>query len=335
MTEGDKVSSNHIDLTAAEIGFLWNTLQSHSLNYCLLKYFSTIIEDESIKELNDRNLNFCTDMRTNIENIFKQEGIPIPIGFSDDDLKETNEKLFTDPFILFYQWFISKGNLNFGSIAINTIARNDIFTLFNQHISNSLQLLNESRGLLLNKGLWVRAPYIPKPKQVEFIKKESFVHGWFGDTRPLTGIEIASAFYNLITNSIGLSIVDSFHQVTETKEIKNYFLKGKKIAIKHIETLDNILKADELPAPSNGNSGITSTTKSPFSEKLMLTAIALLNSQGLSNYGIAASTSARRDVGLTFTNLAAEVSKFAEEGMTLLIERGWMESPPHAPKRDL
>lgn len=322
-----------MDLTATEIGYLWNTYQAQCMNYCFLKYFDSIVEDDEIKQINSQNLEKCKKYLTELRGIFEKDAIPIPIGFSESDLNETNERLYTDPFILYYQWFIAKGNINFGSIAINTIAREDVFTFLNQLISDSLTILNDARKLLLNKGLWIRAPYIPTPNAVEFVQKESFLNGWFGDTRPLLGVEIAGAFYNQMTNSLGISIINSFIQVTKTNDIKDYFVKGKEIAAKHIDVFTDMLKKEELAIPSTWNSGITTSTEAPFSEKVMLNFIVLLNAQGISNYGIATSMSARRDIGMTFTKLAAEVVKYSDEGAQLLIEKGWMEAPPHAPKR--
>jgi hypothetical protein len=322
-----------MNLTATEIGYLWNTYHAQCMNYCLLKYFDSIVEDEEIKQINSQNLQLCQKYLTELREIFKKDAIPIPIGFSDDDLNETNEPLYTDPFILFYQWFIAKGNLNFGSIAINTIAREDVFLFYNQQISEALTALNDARKLLLNKGLWIRAPYMPTPNAVEFVQKESFLNGWFGDTRPLLGVEIASLFYNQMTNTIGLSVINSFIQVTQTKEIKDYFVKGKEIAAMHIDVFTELLKKEELAIPSTWNSGITTSTEPPFSEKFMLNFIVLLNAQGISNYGIATSMSARRDIGMTFTKSAADVAKYSDEGAQLLIEKGWMEAQPHAPKR--
>ncbi|MDQ0256801.1 hypothetical protein J2S74_004223 [Evansella vedderi] len=323
-----------IDFTAAEMGYLWHIYRAQGMNYCILTYFDSICEDNEIKELIRSNMEVSEKYLREIETIFSKNDFPIPIGFTvESDVNFTGERLYTDPLILFYQWFVAKGNLNFGSIAINTIARDDVFYFFDGYISDSLKFLNHSRRLLLEKGLWIRAPYIPQPTKVEFVKKESFLNGWFGDTRPLIGVEIASLFYNIITNTLGESFLTSFIQVTDRTDVKNYFIRGKEIAMKHMEILSKTLKEEELPAPSTWNSGITASTAAPFSEKLMLSLVTFLNSQGLSNYGIAASTSARTDIGINFNRLAAEVAKFAEDGTSLLIENGWMEAPPHAPKR--
>ncbi|WP_226670300.1 DUF3231 family protein [Metabacillus litoralis] len=320
----------NIDMTAAEIGYLWSTYQAETLKYCLLKYFDRIVEDPDIKKINTLTMNSVNGNITKLKEIFKYSNFPIPIGFKESDVMLDSKRLYTDPFILYFQWFVAKGNMNYGSLAINTIAREDIFNFYENFLSNSLKLLKDSRELLLAKGLWIRAPYIPLPKDVSFVKKESFLNGWLGVERPIAGIEIASVFYNLITNSLGLSLMNSFIQVTKTKELRDYFKRGKDIAEKHVRLMSERLNKENLPTPNTWNRGITDSLESPFSEKLMLFFISFLNAQGISNYGNAVSNSIRHDIGIDFTRLAAEVSKFGEDGTELLIKYGWFECPPKA-----
>ncbi|MFE8700676.1 DUF3231 family protein [Cytobacillus sp. FJAT-54145] len=323
--------SNKIDLTVSEMGFLWNSYQAESMNWCILKYFEKTVEDEQTKEMNDQLLKFTEKSLHEIKTTFELENFPIPTAFSSSDLNSSAEKLFTDPFILYFLWFKAKGNVNYGSIATNKIAREDVVSFFTNQVKESLAQLNKVRDLLLEKGLWQRSPYIPVPKEVSFIKKQSFLNGWFGDKRPLIAEEISSIFYNIITNQIGEQLMKGFIQSLQDGEVKDYLKRGKEIAEKHITVLSKPLSESELPVPSFWNAGVTSTTTSPFSEKLILNMVAFLNAQGVSNYGIAISTSFRRDIGSTFTRLATEVAQYAEDGVNLLIEKGWMETPPQAP----
>ncbi|MBE4906505.1 DUF3231 family protein [Bacillus luteolus] len=319
-----------IDMTASEIGYLWSTYQAETLNHCMLTYFDKIVEDPEIKKVNKFALDSCENNLISLKSLFSKDNIPIPVGINDSDILTTTDRLYTDPFILYFQWFVGKGNLNYASLAINTIARDDIFDFYKNLLTKSLILLEDSRRMLLSKGLWIRAPYIPVPTEVEFIKKESFLNGWFNDKRPLAGIEIASIFYNLMTNAIGQSLISSFVQITDKGELRDYFIRGKDIAEKHIDLMSKHLKEQEIPVPNTWNTGVTSSKEPPFSEKLMLTLVTFLNAQGLSNYGNAISNSIKRDIGLDFTRLAAEVAKYGEDGTKLLIKHGWMEKPPLA-----
>ncbi len=218
--------------------------------------------------------------------------------------------------------------MNYGSSAINTIARDDIFSFYETYITNGLKMLKSTKELLLVKGVWQRSPYIPVPKEVEFVKKERFLQTWFGDQRPLSGIEIGSLFYNVVTNSIGVTLMNGFLQVTEKGDIHDFIKRGKAIAEKHIEVFTQLLKKDDLLPAASWNGGVTASKVSPFSEKLILSLISLLNNQGISNYGEAISNSFRKDLASDFARLAAEVGQYAEEGSKLLIHYGWMEQPP-------
>lgn len=328
------MGQNRIDMTATEMGYLWSTYQAETLNHCLLTYFDRIVEDPEVKEINRNTLNSCEKNLASMREVFEGDGFPVPAGFKESDVNTGAERLYTDPFILYFQWFIAKGNMNYASTAINTIARDDIFDLYGNIINQSTHLLNASRKLLLSKGLWLRAPYIPMPQEVSYVKKESFLNGWIGEEHPIAGIEIASLFYNLLTNTLGKALMTSFIQVSEKGEIHDIFVRGKDISAKHVDVLSSLLKKEDLPVPNSWNEGVTASSEPPFSEKLMLYMVSFLNAQGLANYGNAVSLSIKRDIGLDFTRLAAEVAQFAQDSTKLLIKKGWMETPPLAPKRN-
>ncbi|MDZ5471514.1 DUF3231 family protein [Bacillus sp. 31A1R] len=321
-----------IDLTASEMGYLWTVYQSLTMNICILKYYSHTLEDDEVRELNSKSLSECEKVLGELVDIFEKDGFPIPVGFSDSDVNTNAAKLYTDPFILYYQWFVHKGNLNYASIALNTIARDDVVALFSTLLTGALKLLNESRKLLLDKGLWIRSPYIPIPKKVTFVEKQSFLNGWIGEQRPLVGQEISANFYNIVSNQIGFELMNSFIQVIADGDLKRYIERGKEIASKHVNAMSKIFIDAELPVPSTWSGTHTDSRENPFSEKLILNMISYLNAQGIANYGMAISNSIRRDVSTTFSRLAAEVGKYAEDGTNLLIEKGWFESPPQASK---
>ncbi|MCC3355650.1 DUF3231 family protein [Bacillus sp. REN16] len=56
----------------------------------------------------------------------------------------------------------------------------------------------------------VRPPYIPYPKEIEYIQKQYFVLEGLGNGRPLTGIEIANLYGNIQTNQLGAGLATAF-----------------------------------------------------------------------------------------------------------------------------
>lgn len=321
---------NHIALTATELGYLWNTYQSYTLSICVLRYFNLIVEDTEIKPIIDFALQQTEQSVKQVSQFFQQEEFPVPLGFTDKDVDPHSTKLYTDPFILHILWFMARTTLSMNAAAINTVARRDVFKFYEQSIAGSVQLLDKSMQALLSKGLWIRAPYIPVPDRIEFIQKQSFMQGLLGKHRSLTGVEIGELFYNSLTNSIGLGVITGFAQVTKDEKLREYFLRGRDIANKHIEVFTSILRDDTLPAPAPWNMGVTSSKHPPFSDKLMLTLITNLNAQSISGYSRAAASSMRNDLTVNFTRLATEIAKYSEDGFNLLIANGWMEQPPKA-----
>ncbi|MGE5397664.1 MAG: DUF3231 family protein, partial [Chitinophagales bacterium] len=74
--------------------------------------------------------------------------------------------------------------------------------------------------------------------------------------------------------------------------------------------------------------GTTGSTEPPFSDKLMMFQVLILNATGVGNYGVSISTSLRHDITLMYTRVLAEVAQFSGEGTRLMMEKGWMEEPP-------
>ncbi|MGM0901156.1 MAG: DUF3231 family protein [Bacillota bacterium] len=161
------------------------------------------------------------------------------------------------------------------------VFRNDIREFFMSCLSSTMELYNETTNLLLSKGLEIRSPDIPYPTNVEFVEKQSFLAGWFGDKRPLSAIEITHLYANIQTNKLGEALTLGFAQVAKRKDVKDYILRGLQISKKHIESFSKHLKADSLPVPMPWDQAVTISTEPPYSEKLMMYHVGLLSSAGM------------------------------------------------------
>ena len=124
--------------------------------------------------------------------------------------------------------------------------------------------------------------------------------------------------------------VMSYSQVAQSKELRNYFARGRGICEKHIEVFGSLLREDDLPTPTTYESEVTSSTEPPFSDKIMLFMILSLGSVVISRYGTALSLCTRRDIAAHFTRLIAETVNYLEDGMNLMIKYGWSEQPPQS-----
>lgn len=321
-------------LTSSEISNLWTTYQSSTMIICGLKYFLATVEDEDIRVILSYALDYSQKRVQTVTQILNMEQYLIPIGFTEQDVNTEAPRLFSDTMMLLYMLNMGRLELTGCSMMLTFSARDDVAAFYTEYFAESNELMNRARKLALKKGIFTRHPYIPTPGQVDFVKKQSFLAGWFGDRRPLLGIEIANLVYDAERNALGEALITGFSQVAKSKEVRQYMLRGREISSKHFELFISVLHGEQLSSTKNLTSEVTNSTVSPFSDKLMMVHIAGLVASGIGQYGISISVSPRRDLGVMYTRLMAEIVKYSEDGANIMINNGWMEEPPKAADRD-
>lgn len=328
--------SKKIKLTSAEQSQLWTSYINDSGAVCQLEFFLANVEDLDIKPIIELSLKISKDHLEKIEKIFNEEKFPIPYGYKiKEDVNISAPKLFSDSFVINYINQMSKIGLNGYSVALSIVTRNDIYYYFHECLIETTSLLKKSNEMLLSKGLYIHPPFIPYPEKIDFIKQQSFLTGFFGERRPLTGLEISNLYANFQRNVLGAATLIGFSQVTSSKEVKNYFIRGKEIAAKHNEIFSSILREDDIPVPMTWDTEISnSTDESTFSDKIMMFFTTSLIAIGIGYYGTSLAVSPRRDLGIHYTRLTQEILLYAEDGTNIMIKNGWMEEPPRALDRD-
>jgi hypothetical protein len=321
-------------LTASEIALLWECYQSDTMTICGLRHLLSNVEDEEIREVLEEILGIMKRNVDELHHIFKTEDYPIPHGFTEQDVIEGAPRLFSDNLYLSYCSSQARLGLTMYATAIGAATRPDIIEYFSKNLRTSEEIHLKTKNLAQEKGIFVYAPEIPKPDKIDFIKKQNFLAGWFADRRALLAIEIANLITNAQQNALGQAFVTGFSQVAESKEIRKYFERGRDISKKHLTIFNTILNEEYLPDGAMiTTSEVTDSTVAPFSDKLMLALISSLSTAGISQYGVSMAMSARRDLGVHYARLNAEVTSFSEDGAKLMIENGWMEQPPIAANR--
>lgn len=329
-----KLKEHRPKLTSAEISNLWATYQSSTMIICGLKYFLATVEDDDIQAILKYAFEFSNKRVQAVTQFFNDEDYPIPIGFTDQDVNIEAPRLFSDTLILYYMLNMGRFSLSGDSMMFSLSARDDVASFYSDCLAQSKELADKGRKLTLQKGLFVRAPYLPIPNQIDFVKKKSFLNGWIGEQRPLLGSEIASLIFNAERNALGEAIITGFSQVATSKEVREYMLRGRDISAKHFEVFSTVLHKCHLSSAKRVASEITTSTIPPFSDKLMMFHIAGLVASGIGQYGISMAASPRNDLGLMYTRLMAEIAKYSEDGANIMIKNGWMEEPPKAADRD-
>jgi hypothetical protein len=320
-------------LSSAEISQIWAAYQNDTLTVCVLRYFLTHVEDNDIRSLTEYALSMSESHVQKLTVFFNEEKFPVPMGFTEEDVNVNAPRLYSDTFILFYLQQVGKLGMSAYSVATAVSARLDIHKYFFECLNEYGNLHRMANEILLAKGLYVRAPYIPYPDSVEFVQKQSFLTGWFGDRRPLISLEIANLYDNIQRNSLGVAVLMGFSQTAQSKRVSQYMVRGKEIAAKHVEIFGSLLWEENIPSPVTWDADVTTSTAAPFSDKLMMFHTTSLIAIGIGYYGTSMSTSMRRDIQSHYSRLIAEIGKYAEDGANIMIDNGWMEKPPQSPDR--
>ncbi|MDQ0252775.1 hypothetical protein J2S74_000147 [Evansella vedderi] len=112
-------------------------------------------------------------------------------------------------------------NLSAYSMCLSHSTRTDIRNFFNHYLTTIIQIFNEATELMLSKGTYVRSPFIPTPKTVDTVERQSFLTGWFGDRRPLTAIEIDQLFFDISRNALGHALLLGYTELQNPKKYGN------------------------------------------------------------------------------------------------------------------
>jgi hypothetical protein len=324
----------HDKLTAAEQGKLWATYIGNTMSKCVLKHMLKHVEDPDIKSVLENALSLSEQFVQIIKEIYAHEKYPIPLGFTDEDVNEDAPRLFSDEFYLHYLKYVGKSGISLYGIAVPIVTRSDIREFFVKCMEATIQFLNQVNEALLAKGLLVKPPFIPYPKQIDFIKKESYLHGFFGDIRPLQSLEITHIYDNIVNNATSKGVLIAFSQVAKLDRAKAFFLEGKGIAEHHYDVLTNMLQKEGLSSPSIIDPMVTMSTVSPFSDKLMVFHKLDMFTMRIRAYGNALSMCARHDIAAKFSQLILDVGKYVHDGADVMIDFGWLEQPPQAADRE-
>ncbi|WP_449538210.1 DUF3231 family protein [Ferdinandcohnia sp. Marseille-Q9671] len=325
---------NKIRLTAAEMSTLWSQYINDSLAVCVNKHFLEKVEDQDIKKHIEKVIQITTSNISTLEALFKREGFPIPVGFTEKDVDVQAPRLFSDTFVSMYLRQMSILAMAASGTALGLVTRPDVVEFHKRVLNEGVMMQDLTRDTMLNQGTYIKPPYITLPDKVDFVEKQQFLAGFFGKKRALTSVEITNLFINIQTNSIGKALMIGFAQTATDEDVKEYLKRGMKVAQKHIDIFGDFLRKEDLPAPMVWDSAVTDSTTTVFSDKLIMFHVSAMVAAGVGNYGVAMGASPRRDIGMKYASLIPEIALYAEDGANIMIKNGWLEEPPQADDRE-
>lgn len=327
--------NNQIRLTSSEMAQLWMQYLNDSGSICVLTYFLEKVEDTEIKPIIEFALQLSKNHIQKLTSIFKEEKHAIPYGFSvEEDVDISAPRLFSDTYILNFIHQMSKIGLTTYAASVSAAVREDITDFYMECLAETSQLYKKSKELLLSKGLYIRSPYLPNLKKVEFVKKQGFILDVFNEKRPLVASEIANMYANIQRNALGAATITGFSQVTQSKEVNRFLIRGLEIAKKHIKLFASKFEESNLSVPMTWASEITDSTAFTFSDKLMMFYTSGMIGLSIGFYGTSVSQSPRADLGVLYNRLSLEIQLYSEDGSNIMIKNGWLEQPPMASDRE-
>jgi hypothetical protein len=316
--------------TVVEMGKLWATYMGNSMATQILSYFLQHCEDEYIRTLLENGLILSNDFMQRIEKFFKADNFPVPVGFTKDDVNLGTPRLYEDSFYPHYLKYAAKAGLSIYAIAIPLVMREDIREFFVYANQCTTTLLGQINNVLFEKKLIAKPPIIPTPKGPVFAKDQCYLKGFIGAVRPLQAMEIIHLYDNIENNTTSEALLSGFLQTVQDEKIKALFKRGLEMTEKAVKQYMEKLHLESLPTPSYLDHLVTTSTYPPFSDKIMLFHKVDMFAMKMRSFGNSMAVTARRDINMLYARTLINIGLFVDDGMNILIDKGWLESPPKA-----
>ncbi|HZH60233.1 MAG TPA: DUF3231 family protein [Metabacillus sp.] len=327
------MDDNKVKLTSSEIGTLWGEYIYGTMTDVVNRYMLSIIEDISIKAIFKDAISTFEKQKKQLVNFLENEGFPVPIGFTESDLFKGKPRLFTDIFCLNYLHIMTLHGLLGHSTALAVSVRKDLRYFYDSCDNDAKKMYHRTIELLLEKGSFQRDPLFYPAKNPEYVSSQDFIDGFFGKGRTLSAIEIISISFNLKKSIMAKTLSIAFSQVAQTKELRKFLTDTEKTADGQIKAFSKIMQADNLPVPKSWETEVTTSTDSPFSDKLMLYHIGFLF-QAAQNYnGAGLASSMRIDLVTAYEGTILKNLMVTKKWYNLMVQNKWLEQPPLAPNR--
>lgn len=138
----------NIQLTAVEMSSLQNQYINDTLACCVSTYFLEKVKDKEALPIIENALKIANSNLTNMQEIFKKERFPIPIGFADQDLNPQSPRLFQDSFVLMYFRQMSILAMAASSAALGLVHVRMLLTFKNVYLNEGVMMQDLTRELL-------------------------------------------------------------------------------------------------------------------------------------------------------------------------------------------
>lgn len=331
--EVTKLNNKKVRLTSTEITALWTQYIQETMSICISNFVLVHVKDPEISSLFKFTLNLAKKHLKMLENIFKDEKLASPKGFTDKDVNLNAPPLFTDIFWLSYIHDMTLHGLAGYTMSFSVSARKDIRNHYYECNIDTMDLYNKSIEILLSKGIYQRSPYFSTKKKSKPITEFAYVMDLFGDKRPLNSMEAGNIYFNLKKSIVTKTLINGFKQVTHDKDIHKFMDHCLNTVTKNIDIFSSVLEEENLHSPRLLDGEITDSDTAPFSDKLMVFHSGFLFHLATTYYSTAMITSMRIDVvAHCDASILRDLKTIASFGK-IIINKGWIEELPEADDR--
>jgi len=325
-----------IQITSSELGSLWMTYMSTSADLVVFDLFKSKVIDKEAQNILSDYIIEAQNIKNKITNIFNEEDAVIPMGFDERDIVRESPALFDDIFCIMFLRQIMKLNRGHSSVFSAISHKKEVLDILklNYDIADKYYVL--TTNYLLGKGVLAKPPSVTMPKHIEFIENKNYMSGYniLSERRSLNTIEVGYINEALENNILGMQLMTGFAQVARENEVKEYFIEGKEISKNIITELSAVLLQSDIQPPSTWAGKATDSTKSPFSDKLMMFLISLISSSALGFNALGTSFSMRGDLHLKLALIVKNTFSYSKKGGKIMIQHNWMEEPPQMEDRN-
>lgn len=321
-------------ITGGEVACLWMTFEQYTLWNCLFRHFERTVQDPATRRIIsdllpviDYRVRFAAD-------IFQKEGIPIPMGFTQQDVNLAAPQLYSDGFVLHFLRKLTQVNMTMNVLNLSMTARPDIRDFYSEMVRQIIDTNTRLTDLMLAQGILPRTPYLSLALEIERIHQPSFLAGFLGEKRPLLTAEVAHIYLNTVRNEVGRALLLGFRQVSRHREVQDYFEKGVQLADDIVRKLLELTRDENVYMTLLHDEDITASTEAPFSERLMMYVTSVLNSIGIGMLGVSLGVSMRSDLAAMYAKYMTQIASYGKEGLKIMMANDWLEEPPQILDRE-
>lgn len=321
---------NQPKMSAAELGSLWMTYQKKTMILRFLEYFMERANDEQARDLMAGLWEQLHPMVIELETMLEKDGAACPNGFTKKDVHLDTPKLFDNGFDILFTRVLKDISMGMYTLHMTSSYREDITLFYKKLTTVSQTYYKYFTQYLLEKEYLPRPNYTTMPTSIDYVTNKDYMKGtsFLGEKRSVNVVEYGTLYPAIETNTVGMQLMAGFAQSANDNDVKKYFREGRELAKEIINGTSEILLENNIQAPSPSGGTVTSSTKAPFSDKLMMFCSYLLSGFSMGGHGFSAAFVLRHDILGHVALFGKDTYEFTMKGAKLMMEKGWLEEPP-------